>query len=149
MAEKINKMNKKNIIIALAGLIIFGIGFYGGTLYSSSNKPANTGRGQFSQNGNQPGGNKNTRQFGANNLMGEVISKNDTSLTLKLRDGGSRIIFVTKDTPVSKNVSASSSDISANEQISVSGTPNSDGSVNAQFIQIKPFAPNATSTPQR
>ena len=141
-------MNKK-ITIALAGLVIFGIGFYGGTLYSASNKPANPGRGQFSQNGNQPGGNKSGRQFGGNNLIGEVISKNDTSITLKLRDGGSRIIFVTKDTPVSKNVSASSSDISANEQVSVSGTSNPDGSVNAQFIQIKPFAPNATSTPQR
>ena len=141
-------MNKK-ITIALAGILIFGIGFYGGTLYSASNKPTNPSRGQFSQNGNQPGGNKGARQFGSNSLIGEVISKNDTSLTLKLRDGGSRIVFVTKDTPVSKNVSASSSDISQNDSISVSGTPNSDGSVNAQFIQIKPFTPNATSTPQK
>ncbi|MEI6480215.1 MAG: hypothetical protein WCO12_01700 [bacterium] len=143
-------MNKKNIITILVGIIILGVGFYGGILYSQNKTPANQNqaRGQFSQNnGNRPAGlGRNT--LNGNTVTGEIISKDNTSLTVKLRDGGSRIVLITGNTPVTKTVPGTFNDLSSNEQVVVLGTPNADGSLSAQTIQIRPAQPNASSTQQ-
>ena len=144
-------MNKKNIITILVGIIILGVGFYGGILYSQNKTPVNQNqaRGQFSQNaGNRPAGVGRNMQNGNNIVTGEIISKDNTSLTVKLRDGGSRIVLITGSTPVTKTVSGTFNDLSSNEQVVVSGTPNADGSLSAQTIQIHPAQPNASSTQQ-
>ena len=73
--------------------------------------------------------------------VGEVISADDKSITIKLRDGGSQIIFFTPSTPVTKSVSSSASDVAVGEQVTVSGAKNQDGSISAQSIQIRPNLP--------
>jgi len=68
---------------------------------------------------------------------GEIIAKDDKSITIKLQDGGSKIIFLTSNTPVTKNISGSLVDLKVGSAVTVSGTPNQDGSVSAQSVQIK------------
>lgn len=141
-------MNKKNIILAVSGIIILVIGFYGGTLYSKNNTPTPT-RGQFGQNGNLGrgvNGGGTMRLMGSGNVSGEIISKDLTTITLKLRDGGSKIIFLTDKTPVQKSVPGNTNDLSIREQVVVAGTPNPDGSLTAQSIQIRPLPSTASST---
>lgn len=78
-------------------------------------------------------------QRGARNggdfVSGEIISKDEQSLTLKMPDGGSKIVFFSDSIKILKTVEGSAEDIAAGKQIMVSGKQNSDGSYTAQTIQ--------------
>jgi hypothetical protein len=82
-------------------------------------------------------------------VSGEIISKDDKSITVKLMGGnpdnpasgsqsGSKIIFFDQNTAISKMAAGSISDLAAGTQISITGTTNPDGSVIAQTISIRP-----------
>ena len=73
--------------------------------------------------------------------IGKVISKDDTSITVKGRDGSSKIVLYTPTTQVMKSTSGSSTDITVGSQVLVQGKTNSDGSVTAQNISIRPTMP--------
>jgi hypothetical protein len=67
--------------------------------------------------------------------MGEMIKKDDESITVKL-ETGSRIIFYSPKTEVNKMVSASTDELETGTRVSVRGNQNEDGSVTAEQIQI-------------
>jgi hypothetical protein len=87
--------------------------------------------------GNGTMGIRNTGGF----TTGEIISKDTTSITVKLATGGSKIIFLDANTKVSKSVDGSVNDLTTGTQVSITGTPNTDGSVNATNVQIRPNMP--------
>lgn len=134
----------------VVGFLIIGSGaFYGGMAYAKSKTPSFTsGRGNFTA-GQGFGGGQNGAQRGmranGGGAAGEILSKDDKSLTIKLRDGGSKIIFLSGSTKVSKEVTSAVTDLNVGEQVMTAGTPNSDGSINAETVQIRP-TPIATST---
>ncbi|MEK7078294.1 MAG: DUF5666 domain-containing protein [Patescibacteria group bacterium] len=143
-------MNKKIISLVLL-VVIVGVGsFYAGMKYNQNQRTANRGAGNFANlspeerqaratAGGFVGMGQSGRAGGGNGLaVGEVISADDKSITIKLRDGGSQIIFFTPNTPITKSVSGSASDIAVGEQVTVSGAKNQDGSISAQSIQIRP-----------
>jgi len=152
---------KKILPIILVVIIIVGVGvFYGGMKYGQSKTSSSNPFGQNFQNltpeqrqqllqGNV-GGNLQRgaeRGDGANFLSGEVISKDQQSLTIKMPDGSSKIIFFSDSTKVSKTIDGATSDIETGKQIMVSGSQNSDGSYTAQTIQIRQLPlPNANNS---
>ncbi len=71
-------------------------------------------------------------------LSGTVAAKDSESITLDTRDGSSHVVLVTPMTSVLKSVSGSMSDVSVGSTVIVSGTTNSDGSISANLIQLRP-----------
>ena len=129
-------MSKNNIITIIIGIAIIASGaFYGGIKYDQNHTNAN--RAQFGQ-GLRGAGRGMAGGIRGGFTVGEIISKDATSLTVKLASGGSRIIFLTDKTPVGKSVQGSTADLTPGQQVMVTGSTSSDGSVTAESIQIRP-----------
>jgi len=134
-------MNKSTTITTIVILIlIFSAGsFYGGMKYGQSNSLTKNQQGfqtrQFRQGGQglRAGG-----IAGGSLVNGEILKKDDKSVTVKVQDGGSKIIFISDDSSVLKSTSGSIGDLQIGETITANGTANADGSINALMIQIRP-----------
>ena len=136
-------MNK--IIVIVLGVVIIGGGsFYGGMKYDQSKTASDRQARLQQQGGGFPGG-RGARANGGF-ATGEVLARDDKSITIKMRDGGSKIIFLTGSTPVTKSVSGAVQDISVGSQVTVTGTANQDGSLSAESIQIRPNTPAGTNS---
>ncbi|MFA6585963.1 MAG: hypothetical protein WCS86_02260 [Candidatus Paceibacterota bacterium] len=143
--------NKNTIIYAIVGIIILMGVFYGGMTYGKSQIPL-FGSNGFNQNGQnrtgQPGmGNRNGRMNGSGFVSGEILSKDANSVTVKINNidpnstntqVGSKIILLGTSTEVTKTITGSLNDLATGTQIIVTGTANTDGSITAKTIQIRP-----------
>jgi len=137
-------MNKNIFIIIVAVVIILVSGgiFYGGMIYGQSKK----GGANFP---GVPGVSiKGNKQAGAGINAGEIISKDDKSITIKLTNGGSKIIFFSTTAEVGKFVTGAISDLAIGNTVMVQGQANQDGSVTAQSIQIRPAQAVNNPAPQ-
>lgn len=139
-------MDNKKIILGVGiCLVIAALSFYGGVSYGKSrvdtksnfNKQGFT-QGGFNQNGSSRMMGQNNRMMGGGFTNGEIISKDDKSITVKLRDGGSKIVLVPQTVKVEKTVDGTASDVVVGKSIMVTGTTNPDGSISATSIQIRP-----------
>lgn len=130
--------------LILVAVVVGGGAFYSGIKYEQA-KIASRG-GTFAALGGTGGLRGRNGQGGAqfNGTFGQVIDKSDSSITVKLMDGGSRIVFVSDSTPVMKSVSGSSADITVGTNVAVTGASNADGSVTAEQVQIRPAIPSPT-----
>lgn len=136
------------LIAALVG----GLGFYGGMKYARSSSPSNSFQrgGEFrgmrlngmpmgAVSGTMMGGQGGNRLFAAGGMNnGEVVAKDDQSMTLKLRDGGSKVVFFSASTTLSTVVESSMSSLATGTEVMVMGTTNQDGSITASMIQVRP-----------
>lgn len=135
-------MSKNIIIGAIVGILVIGGGsFYAGTKFAGGSQPGGPAIGQDGQfrpgqNGQGPGGARMGQGMAGGITAGQILSKDDTSITVKLPDGGSKIVFLTASTTITKSSAGSVSDLAVNENVVVSGAANSDGSINAQSIQL-------------
>lgn len=129
-------MNKKILAIVAIVIIAALVGsFYGGMSYGKGS--GTSGKQNFMNNGQMPrGGNRGGG--GANMTVGEIIAKDDTSITVKLRDGGSKIIFYSSTSEIGKFTDGTIEDLIIGKNITVNGKANPDGSITAQSIQIRP-----------
>ncbi|MFZ2522228.1 MAG: hypothetical protein WAX44_04585 [Minisyncoccia bacterium] len=132
-------MNKKIITGVIVVVVVGGV-FYGGMTYGKSATPA---RGQFA-NGQFTGNINGARGAGARVGMnggftaGEIISKDATSVTIKMQDGSTKIALIASSTQIMKSSTGSLSDLSTGVNVTITGAANSDGSVTAQSMQIRP-----------
>jgi hypothetical protein len=132
---------KKNILITIGIIVLIivaGGSFYGGMLYgkSQNTRSAFAGAGSFQTRIN--------RANGGNFISGDIISKDASSITLQIpNNGGSKIIFYSGTTQINKSALGTANDLATGTSVSVTGTTNSDGSVTAQSIQIRPQGLNS------
>lgn len=153
--------NKMLIGFIIAVVVVGGGAFYGGLLYGKSQatnaRQQRTGSGQFGQAG-QAGQQANRAARGGSNFVnGDIIAKDDKSITVKNQNGGSKIIFLSASTQISKFTAGNLTDLEIGQGVMASGATNSDGSLTAQMIQLRPPRPaspaggpeNASSTPGR
>ncbi len=143
-------MVKKLLPVIIAVLIIGGGAFYGGMKYGQSTRPNFALQNLGGQQSSMVGGARLRQGFGGQGFIsGEIISKDDPakdgagkSITVKLPEGSSKIIFYSGSTEISKSVSGISNDLETGKTVVVNGTANSDGSITAQSIQIRPAPAN-------
>jgi hypothetical protein len=144
-------MNKQKHIITMVLIIIVitGGAFYGGMQYGARNiqtkisSQQEQGRGFGNQRGPGQGGGQRGAMMGPNGGAGdfsggEITAKDDTSITIKSRNGSSQIIFFSTSTTIGKAVEGTNADLNVGQQITANGKANPDGSLVAQNIQIKP-----------
>ncbi len=148
---------KKLISIIIVLVLVGGGAFYGGMKYGQSKNPLSSFSRQNLQNLTpeqrqqrlqQLGANANGSQFargggsGGGVANGEIIAKEDKSIAVKLQDGGSKIVFFSQSTEISKSASGNANDLDVGKTITVRGSANSDGSITAQSIQLRPAVQN-------
>jgi cytochrome c-type biogenesis protein CcmE len=137
---------KKYLTIVIVAIVVGGIGFYGGMVYgknSASSAPVAGNQNFAAALRNRAGG-----QANGGLVTGEIIAKDDKSITVKTADGGSKIVFVSDQTSkVTKTTTGSLSDLIIGQNVVVSGSSNQDGSVTAQSVQLRPV-PQGTAKAQ-
>src|SRR6266404_7657982 len=99
-------MNKITTIII--GIVLIGASFFSGVKYAQSKTPI---RGNFTTfgSGSQRGTRGNPNVGGV--INGDIIAKDNSSITIKMRDGSTKIIFVSDSTNVMKFVQGNLSDL--------------------------------------
>lgn len=143
-------MNQKNNLIMLAIAILVGlVGFYTGTLYQKNQNPrfgfngenmmGNTRR--FDDGGRRGMMNSGGRNGGFRPVVGQILSQDDKSITVKMTDGSSRIILLSDTTDINKAETVDKNALTVGQTVRVFGIVNSDGSVTAQDIQLNPTQP--------
>ena len=127
----------KKIWVIVSCVACAGIFFFIGMSYgkSSAGVSADAARSGTPGNGTRTfarGGN------GGGFVAGEILSKDAQSITIKLPNGNSQVVFYSASTAITKPIQASSSDLSAGMMITVGGMTNPDGTLTAQAIQVRP-----------
>jgi len=143
-------MNKLITIVIATAVVVGGGAFFGGMKYAESKSL----RGRVSQADFQNLQNlspeerqQRLQELGANAgagfrggggfTAGEIIARDDKSVAVKLQDGGSKIVFLSDSTEITKSAAGTFNDLEIGNNITVNGTANSDGSVTAQTIQLR------------
>lgn len=148
-----NDMMKKAVLVAaVTGLLFGGAGFYGGMTYGKTQALSARGGGfqnltpeerqqRFAQFGGGQGGQGGARLRAGQNggfVGGEILSKDDASITVKMRDGSTKIVLLSDSTEIAKSVAGTPADLEVGKNVMVVGKTNPDGSVTAQNVQLRP-----------
>ncbi|MEW6771971.1 MAG: DUF5666 domain-containing protein [Bacillota bacterium] len=135
MTEKIKK-----VALPLVLALLMGIGgFFLGLVYQKSQAAglARPGAGDMRGSGGLP-----RRAFDpelGRLVAGEIIEKDEKSITIKLQDGSSKIVLLPDNTEFRKTTAGSQDDLKQGERVFVVGKENADGSITATTVQIGAF----------
>lgn len=124
----------------VAAVVLVGTGFGGGFAFAKSQTPAVP---SFAMGATMPGG-QFARTGGAGNRMtggfisGEILSRDTNTITVKTQDGSTKIVLVGSSAQILKSETTTTDDLVVGESVTVTGSANSDGSLTAQSIQLRP-----------
>jgi len=156
MSEKENKYKKFILPVSLSVVFLI-IGFTSGIFYqkkhlqsSFSNRSSQfqmMGQNSNNRTSNRSDQNSDSSTGPRNNnggfVTGEITKIDDTSITLKTSDGGSKIVLIANDTTFNQSTTASKSDLKVGSKIMVTGTTDSNtGSISGKTVQINPVTPS-------
>ncbi|MFA6593790.1 MAG: hypothetical protein WCT16_00885 [Candidatus Buchananbacteria bacterium] len=133
------------ILAAVVVIVLVGAAsFYAGTKYSSAKRFSSFGNGNFGPGQQQGDAAAAGRKINAGGGMinGDILSLDEKNITVKGRDGSSKMVFFATSTEVGKFAVGTVSDLAVGQNVMVTGKTNSDGSIVAQSIQIRPAAAN-------
>ncbi len=144
-------MEKKYSAYIVVGAVILAvISFYGGEVYAKYKVSSSFRSGQMMGNrqGGFSGGQQGNRFRSSMGgfIAGTILSKDAQTITISLPDGSSKIVLIGESTQVSKFTPGTDNDLTLGTSVMVMGAPNSDGSITAQSVQIRPASSNGTST---
>jgi hypothetical protein len=135
-------MSKNQIIGAVVVLIIVGgSAFYGGMSYAGSQTPLLRqgfagqagGTGTFAGRTGARGG--ATGGFTA----GTIVSSSNGTISIQQQNGSStEIVLIAPSTQILTTTAGGASDLGVGAMVTITGTANSDGSMTANSIQIRP-----------
>ena len=135
-------MKKDKLIIVGSAVLLILLAFFGGLSYGKNSAGSKISKGGqfFAGNLNEQTPNGGMMRGGQTGGFtgGEVVSVDDKGFTVKLRDGSSKIVFLSGATEILKFATGTVSDIRVGEQVTVSGSANGDGSITAGSIQLRP-----------
>ncbi|MGB9848189.1 MAG: hypothetical protein ACPLKV_03245 [Minisyncoccia bacterium] len=133
-------MKNKNLIFVIILIVAVIISFYGGMKYQQNksvtiNQTANARNfNRFGVNGNATNSLNFLRQ---QIIIGEIIAKDDQTLTIKLPNGGSQIVVYSNVTKVEKNEPAKLSDLKVGQNVMISTQSVDQKTLSATSIQIR------------
>jgi hypothetical protein len=141
-------MNTKILGGIIAAVAVAVGSFYGGIAYTKSTVPS---RGQFTANGQFSGapGTNRTEMRAGGLTAGQILSRDSASIIIKMQDGSTKIILIGSGTQIMKTSAGSLDDLVTGTEVAVTGSANSDGSITAQSVQIRPAGalPTARKAP--
>jgi len=137
-------MKRNQLILGVVALVVVaGASFYAGSAYAKSKTQQ---RGQFATT--FPGGAGNTgfgargggvRGPGGGFTTGSIVSSSNGSISIKQQNGSStEIVLLSPTTQILKQASGTTADLTTGTDVVVTGTTNSDGSLTATSVQIRP-----------
>ncbi len=127
-------------------VVVAGGSFYAGKSIASSTPtaPVTRGAGGFGLNG-QVG--RAGARAGGGFTAGQIVSSSNGSISIQQQNGSStEIVLISPTTQILKSVVGTPSDLSNGTTVTVTGTSNSDGSLTATAIQIRPKGMNFGGT---
>lgn len=127
-------MKNSIVVTVLIAIVIGVVGFFAGIKYQESKQPAFSRQFGNGQQGTRSGINR----AGSRQVIGEIMSQDEKSITVKLSDGSSKIVLLSETTTVNTATKVSITDLKVGEKVAVFGPQNTDGSVTAQNIQLNP-----------
>ena len=132
---------KSNKITVAVVVVLVGIGgFFGGMKFQESKSRATINGARNAGGANRFGGGQNGQIRNDTNrpVAGEILSIDDSSFTVKLQDGSSKIVLLSEKTTYNKSSDGAKTDLKSGIRVVASGTTNPDGSVTANTVAINP-----------
>ena len=133
---------KNWITLIIVAVVFAGGGYWYGT--NSAQKTTTAGAGGFAGAGFTRGAGR-TGAAGGGATFGTIVATSPTSITIQMPNStsttattGSKIVLYDTSTMIAKTVAGSSNDLTVGTAVTVAGTANSDGSITATSIQIRP-----------
>lgn len=140
------------VILIAVTLVAGGVGYFAGTYTGPrglffagdpggfQNLSPDERAVRFGQAGARTGRTGGAGGVGGGFATGEVIGKDAQGITVKLTDGSSKIIFVASSTSFTKSSKVSVTDVAVGSNVMITGSTNTDGSITARGIDIRPDA---------
>jgi hypothetical protein len=140
----------------IVAIIFGGGGFYGGMQYQAGQKPAVSAAGRFGGAGGAGFAGRGAGGFAGAGAaggatFGTIIAASPTSITIQLPTStsttattGTKIVLLDNATQISAMESVPPSSLKVGQSVTVAGTPNSDGSVTASTVQVRPATTGRT-----
>jgi len=130
------KKYRTHIIWVLVAIVALVGGFYWGSASAGASKGSFAGAGAYGSSTRRTGGAGGVTGGGI--AAGQITAMDSSSITLQLANGNSEVVFYSSSTSVSEPTTVPANTLKVGTNVMVAGSSNSDGSVTAQTIQVRP-----------